>query len=327
MAFHFRFTSLVQLFLINIILLNLATGCNGSSTAEENQVTTLTFVGDLLLDRGVRERIEHLGIDSLWGSEIDSVFRSSKFVCANLECPATKIQAPINKRFIFRAEPEYLVFLKTHGITHLNLANNHSMDQGRDGLTDTYINIQTTCMIPVGYGNNAQEACHEQLLTIEPRHIYLISSVLVGSENWPYLEDRPCVCEAGLAQISEQVRLLRKEQPNAFIILQLHWGLEHTLKPNPQQIQQAHEAIDAGADCIIGHHTHTVQTTEIYHGKPIFYSIGNFVFDQTKPINTHGLMVKLHISKQSLTFDTIPIQIEQSRPRIIPSPHKPTPEK
>ena len=94
----------------------------------------ITLTGDILLDRGVRQVVEQKGIDQLFSAEIDSVFRTSDAVVGNLECPATKIHAPVFKQYIFRAEPEWLNDLKRHGVTHLNLANNHSIDQGRKGL-------------------------------------------------------------------------------------------------------------------------------------------------------------------------------------------------
>ncbi|ETK10350.1 hypothetical protein T231_05435, partial [Tannerella sp. oral taxon BU063 isolate Cell 6/7/9] len=97
----------------------------------------VAFVGDVMLDRGVRQSIERQGVDALFAPEIDSLFRRCGRVVANLECPATGIRRPVHKRFIFRAEPEWLAGLRRHGVTHLNLANNHTMDQGREGLRDT----------------------------------------------------------------------------------------------------------------------------------------------------------------------------------------------
>ena len=106
------------------------------------ETVKLLFVGDLLLDRGVRERIDYAGVESLFSNSVDSIFSNNDIVVANLECPATTIEEPIYKKYIFRAEPEWLGNLKAHGVTHLNLANNHSMDQGRDGLVDTDKNIK-----------------------------------------------------------------------------------------------------------------------------------------------------------------------------------------
>lgn len=99
------------------------------------------MTGDILLDRGVRKVVEKQGVDQLFSAAIDSVLQASDVVVGNLECPATKIKAPVFKKYIFRAEPEWLATMQRHGFTHLNLANNHSIDQGREGLLDTYQNI------------------------------------------------------------------------------------------------------------------------------------------------------------------------------------------
>ena len=118
----------------------------------EEDTLTIAFTGDILLDRGVRKCIEKNGTDAIFSASIDSLFRTCKLVVGNLECPATKIQQRVYKRFMFRAEPEWLQTLKKHGITHLNLANNHSIDQGREGLLDTKRNIEQAGMVAVGAG-------------------------------------------------------------------------------------------------------------------------------------------------------------------------------
>jgi poly-gamma-glutamate synthesis protein (capsule biosynthesis protein) len=275
---------------------------------------SITFTGDILLDRGVRQFVEHRSVDKLFSPFVDSVFQSSDLVVANLECPATKIQQPAFKQYIFRAEPEWLQTLKAHGITHLNLANNHSVDQGRIGLADTKKNIQETGMIPVGAGDNMQEAAQPVLLASTPRNVYLLTSLQMPLENFSYLPDKTSVSHEDLDSLKTRVRQLKETDPCCYIIVSLHWGGEHTLRPVPLQRQQAHQLIDAGVDALICHHTHTLQTIEQYQGKPIYYSIGNFIFDQKKPINSKACMVKVTIKKESSHIETIPIVIRNCVP-------------
>jgi len=275
---------------------------------------TITFIGDLLLDRGVRERIKYRGIDNLFSPFVDSVFQSSDLVVANLECPATKIVQPNFKRFIFRAEPEWLPALKAHGITHLNLANNHSIDQGRAGLTDTKRNIEQAGMVPVGAGRNMQEAAQPVLLASAPRKVWLLTSLRLPLENFSYLPDKPCVSQESNDSLLAKVQRLKTADPQCVVLVSLHWGGEHTLQPIPSQRQQAHDMIEAGADALICHHTHTLQTIEQYKGKPIYYSIGNFIFDQKRPLNSRACMVKVTITRESSLFETIPIEITLCRP-------------
>jgi poly-gamma-glutamate synthesis protein (capsule biosynthesis protein) len=275
---------------------------------------SITFTGDVLLDRGVRQFVEHRSVDKLFSPFVDSVFQSSDLVVANLECPATKIRQPAFKQYIFRAEPEWLQTLKAHGITHLNLANNHSVDQGRIGLADTKRNIQEAGMIPVGAGDNMQEAAQPVLLASTPRNVYLLTSLQMPLENFSYLPDKTSVSHEDLDSLKTRVRQLKETDPCCYIIVSLHWGGEHTLRPVPLQRQQAHQLIDAGVDALICHHTHTLQTIEQYQGKPIYYSIGNFIFDQKKPINSKACMVKVTIKKESSHIETIPIVIRNCVP-------------
>lgn len=270
---------------------------------------SVTITGDILLDRGVRKVIEQKGTDAVFSPFVDSVFQSSDIVIGNLECPATKIKEPSFKQFIFRAEPEWLFTLKRHGITHLNLANNHSVDQGRAGLVDTRENVVSAGMIPIGAGRTMEEAARPVLLNSSPRKVYVLASLQLALENFAYLSEKPSVSQEDFDTLVERVRHLRSSEPDSYIIVTLHWGGEHTLQPVTIQRVRAHQLIDAGADALIGHHTHTLQTIEEYKGKPIYYSIGNFIFDQRKPVNTKACMVKLTITKESSHVETIPVEI------------------
>ena len=279
-------------------------------------VTTLIFTGDILLDRGVRKTIEHHGVDRLFTKQVDSVLHAADVVVGNLECPATSIKAPRQKLFIFRGEPCWLDALRKHGFTHLNLANNHSIDQGRNGLTDTRQNIVKAGMTPIGAGKNMAEAAEPVLLTSHPRKVWLIASLRMALENFAYLPDRPCVNQESADDIIRRIRSIKQKDPEAVVIVSLHWGAEHTLQPVPSQRLEARRLIKAGADALICHHTHTLQTIETFQGKAIYYSIGNFIFDQQKSLNSKACMVKVIVAKDSLITTPIPIQIRHCIPHL-----------
>lgn len=277
---------------------------------------TVVLTGDILLDRGVRQVIERRGADHLFSPGVDSVLSSAQVVVGNLECPATKIEAPVFKRFIFRGEPEWLQTLHRHGFTHLNLANNHSIDQGREGLMDTHRNIQRAGMVPIGAGATMNEAVQPVLLAESPRRVYLVPSLRLALENYAYLPDQPCVSQEPMDSLLERVRMLKRADSTAIVIVSLHWGGEHTLQPVPRQRVEAHQLIMAGADVIVCHHTHTLQTIEEFRGKKIYYSIGNFIFDQAKPLNSRACMVRLNIKRDGFTVETVPIEILHCVPWI-----------
>ena len=277
---------------------------------------TVVLTGDILLDRGVRRVIEHHGVGHLFSDGVDSVFQSAQVVVGNLECPATKIQAPVFKRYIFRAEPEWLDTLRQHGITHLNLANNHSIDQGREGLLDTRQNILAAGMVPIGAGANMTEASEPVLLAEQPRKVWLVPSLRLALENYAYLTDKPCVSQEPMDSLLSRVHRLRQQDSTAVIIVSLHWGAEHKLEPVPRQRHDAHMLIKAGADLLVCHHTHTLQTIEDYNGHPIYYSVGNFIFDQSSPLNSEACMVRLTIRRDTLETETIPIEIRHCVPYL-----------
>lgn len=285
------------------------------------QAQTITFTGDILLDRGVRHRINAIGIDGLFTPEIDSIFAHSDIVVGNLECPATDLRTPAMKQFVFRANPEWLDDLHRHGITHLNLANNHSVDQRRGGLISTAENCRKAGIVPVGMGENMQEAVQPVLLpppsTLLPPPIYLFSTLQLPLENFTYLPDQYSVSQESIDSLCLRIKQLRTAEPTAYIIVCPHWGIEHVTQPTPWQRRHAHELIDAGADIIIGHHSHTLQSIEHYKGKTIYYSIGNFIFDQTKPINTRACMVQIKIAPTSVEVETIPVEIRRCVPYVI----------
>lgn len=298
------------------IFIALAVSLFNTSTYSADSLRVI-LAGDILLDRGVRRVIEHHGVDHLFSDGIDSVFRSAQVVVGNLECPATKIEAPVFKRFIFRSEPEWLVTLQKHGITHLNLANNHSIDQGREGLLDTKKNITKVGIIPIGAGNNMEEASEPILLASEPRKVWLIPSLRLALENYAYLTDMPCVSQEPMDSLLSRVFRLRQADSTAVIIVSLHWGGEHTVQPVARQRLDAHQLILAGADALVCHHTHTLQTIETFRGKMIYYSIGNFIFDQQKPINSKACIVCMNITKDSLVTETIPVEIRNCVPYLV----------
>ena len=285
---------------------------------QASDTLTITFTGDVLLDRGVRKHIVSRNGDAncLFSPSIDSVFAMSQLVVANLECPATKIEKPVFKNYIFRGEPEWLVTLKEHGITHLNLANNHSIDQGREGLIDTRNNIIKAGMIPIGAGEIMDEAAMPVLLATAPRNVYMLASLRLALENTSYLPGKPSVSQESFDSLVARVKDLKAHDPGCCVIVSLHWGAEHMLRPAVQQLSQAHQLIDAGADCLICHHTHTMQSIERYKGKSIYYSIGNFIFDQQRDINSRACMVQLTITSHDIEANTIPVIIKNCVPEV-----------
>jgi len=285
-----------------------------SSCAEDE--LNICFTGDLLLDRGVREQIEKRGADKLFEG-VSSIFSTYDAVVVNLECPVTKYNMPVNKRYVFRADPEYLPSLKKAGITHAALANNHTNDQNRAGIEDTYNHLKVNKIIPLGAGKNETEACSPIFIRKGKLKVALFNSVLLPLENWVYLSDAYGVCQASPDELCEKIRELRSVDKDCYVVVILHWGVEYAATPLPDQRYAAHKLIDAGADAIIGHHPHIVQPVEIYKGKYIFYSLGNFVFDSKREIANIGILAGLNFSKSGIKEQHYDYEIKQCAPIIM----------
>ena len=146
--------------------------------------------------------------------------------------------------------------------------------------------------------------------------MWFVPSLRLALENYAYLPDKPCVSQEPMDSLIRRVHRLRQEDSTAVIIVSLHWGGEHTLKPVPRQRLEAHQLILAGADALICHHTHTLQTIETFRGKPIYYSIGNFIFDPTKSLNAEACIVRLEVTPDNLQTETIPIEIRHCTPYL-----------
>ncbi len=274
---------------------------------------TVCFTGDLLLDRGVRMQIENHGVDALF-SDVAKLFHQSDAVVANLECPATTRYAPVNKRFVFRAEPQWLSALKRAGITHLLMANNHSYDQGRDGMEDTYQALIANKLVPVGYGKNHTLACEPVIITKGNIQVAIFNAVQMPLENFPFLPDQPCMCQATGDEISTAITKFKSDHPLVFVVVVLHWGAEYHPTPVPGQVINATKMINAGADAIIGHHPHVIQSISYIKGKPVFYSLGNFVFDPLKPAAKEGLIVQLKFNRKKTSVVKYEITIKNCKP-------------
>ncbi|SFG33189.1 CapA family protein [Prevotella sp. KH2C16] len=278
----------------------------------------IVLTGDVLLDRGVRQRVERTGgVDCLFSRGIDSLFRQADIVVGNLECPATHIQAPVFKRFVFRAEPEWLQGLRRHGFTHLNLANNHSIDQGRAGLLDTRENIIRYGMVPLGAGATQKEASAPVLLADGERKVWMLASLRLPLENTPYLPKLPSVSQEPFDTLVSRVAMIRQQDPKAYIIVSLHWGWEHHERVLPRQREQAHRLIDAGADILVCHHPHVLQPAENYRGHMIYYSVGNFIFDQRRLRNSLACVVQINITGQESIVKSLLVKIENCRVRLV----------
>ncbi len=290
--------------------------CFSCQNSDKNKPIKLLFGGDILLDRGVQIEIEKKGIVALFDS-IQPVFSEYDYVLANLECPLTDESSPIPKRFSFRAPTIYADSLKKVGFTHLFLANNHTNDHHRKGLSNTFNSLKKAGIIGIGYGETHSESCEPIFIEKNNQKVAIFSVVRVPLENWFRMEDKPSICQLSTQELVQKIKELRAKESQTIIIISLHWGTEYKFLPKAEQRKEAHLLTLAGADAIIGHHPHVTQSIEFVNKKPVFYSLGNFVFDQEGDFKDRCILVEFEIqSKKINTIFLYPLQIKNSVPQF-----------
>jgi poly-gamma-glutamate synthesis protein (capsule biosynthesis protein) len=237
----------------------------------------LLFVGDIMMGGRVAALLEREGYDYPY-RQTGEWIRSADLAAGNLENPITDRGEPADKTWTFRMSPKAVPALKESGFDVLNLANNHVLDYGTEGLLDTLRFLDEEGIGRVGAGRDADEAYRAFFTEIKGIRIaFLGFSHVVPEVGWKAAADRPGVAEAyGMRQALEAVKAAKEEAD--LVVVMVHWGIERAEEPEPYQVTKGRQFIDAGADLVIGSHPHVLQGLESYGGRWIAYSLGNFIF-------------------------------------------------
>ena len=197
-----------------------------------------------------------------------------------------------DKSYTFRANPSRVDILKEMGVDIVSLANNHALDYGQDALMDTFTTLDNAGVDYVGAGENLARAKSPIYYEIGDKKIaYLASSRVIFAMDWYATEDRPGM--VGTYDPAQLLESIKEASDNSdYVVVYVHWGVERNNYPEKYQKSFAKAYIDAGADIVIGCHPHVMQGIEIYKGKTIAYSLGNYWFNASK--KESGLL-KLYI--------------------------------
>ncbi len=275
-----------------------ATALIALAPAAPAESLSLIFAGDVMLDDGPG-RVVADGRDPL--AAVAPLLAGADYRIANLECPVATAGAPLdNKIYSFRAHPRVLSVLQGR-FDAVSLANNHSGDYGPAAFTETMALLDGAGIRRFGGGRNLVEA--HAPLWIERKGLRI---AVLG-----YNEFKPRVFEAGAhhpgiawsedSHVIADIRAARKAGADLVIPL-MHWGWEREREPSARQRALARRMIDAGAAAVVGGHPHVTQGAELYRGKPIIYSLGNFVFDgfDDVPAGRVGWLLRLELDRRGV---------------------------
>jgi poly-gamma-glutamate capsule biosynthesis protein CapA/YwtB (metallophosphatase superfamily) len=274
----------------------------------------ILYAGDAMFDWSVKEAINRNGPDYPF-VHIQSEIEQADFSFVNLETAVTlENEKDTNQIYNFKSNPESLTGLKNAGFDMVSVANNHSMDFLQKGFLDTLTHLDKAGFLYVGGGLNAQEAYQAKSVNLKGKTVkFLAFSRFIPTGDWFAGKNKP-----GIAQAYDRKPVLdaiAQERKDAdYVLVYLHWGVEMNNRPEAWQREFAKQMIDAGADAIIGSHVHVLQGFEYYKGKPIAYSIGNFLFPDyvTGPKADTGLLhLKLDDGQIEMSFQ--PFYIEKNQ--------------
>lgn len=238
---------------------------------------TLTFVGDVMLARGVQDTILEYGADYVLNETAD-ILRNSNFVFGNMESPLSYRGKPnLFKNVCFRADPKTASLLSYGKFKVMSLANNHIFDYGEEALLDTIDNLRKIDVIPVGAGDDKSQAYKPVIFNLNDLKIGIISATK-ACEATKRKSDQPQAALANEKLICSIIRSLKKTTD--LVVLSLHMGVEFCSCPSINDYKLCMNLLNCGADIIIGSHPHVLQGLWAKNGKVVAFSLGNFIFDK-----------------------------------------------
>jgi poly-gamma-glutamate synthesis protein (capsule biosynthesis protein) len=283
------------------ILLCLALGVAGLAVKTRSPgAATIIFGGDMNFDRYIREVIAERGAQYVF-SCIRPLLASADVVVANLEGPITAnpsvslgSETGTGENLTFTFPTTTPALLLANNIRIVSIGNNHIMNFGLDGLNETKRFLSAS---GVSYFGDPDAVENDRVLRTT------ISGVPFSFVNWSdWTSDNTDITAAQVA---------KEKHAGRVVVVYAHWGEEY-VPPPARVVTLAHDFVDEGADIVIGSHPHIVQAHETYKGVPIYYSLGNFVFDQyfEKDVR-EGLLLKVSFNADGASdVEELPIELE-----------------
>jgi poly-gamma-glutamate synthesis protein (capsule biosynthesis protein) len=272
-------------------------------TCSSRSPLRMSAVGDIMLARGVGRALERMDPATRRALQrtqdlILSVTADSDLTFANLESVLSTKGQPLPKAYVFEADPKQVELFKQWKILALSVANNHSEDYGQEAWEESVDLLRANGLTPIGQYANQPE----------------VSTIAAGGKQIAFFGFQTLTVPFSFEKV--QAAIAKAKQTHDVVVVSMHWGEEYQPVPESSTVALAHALVGAGADIVLGHHPHVLQQVEIYKDKLIFYSLGNFVFDQVGEAENKSLIATIDVWEDGvLSYIATPVQIENNFPR------------
>lgn len=273
----------------------------GTTTERFSSQIKILALGDIMLDRGVARSVSR----NSWGdfsfvfSNIPDLKGSADILMANLEGPVSDGGEEVGNLYSFRMSPQVLPVLKSVGFDLLSVANNHMADWGKYAFLDTLDNLFLNNISYTGGSYDYASATEPTIIEKNGLRVGFLGFSDVGPVGLRATSSLPGILLASDPNFSQIISRASKKVD--VLVVSIHWGEEYQAIHNSRQEFLAHQAVEAGAKLVLGHHPHVIQDDEWYKSGYIAYSLGNFVFDQNFSTKTmQGLALQLEIGKDGV---------------------------
>lgn len=251
-----------------------------SSKEETKSGIHLLFGGDIYFSDTFLEAYDRGGIHGLFDSDVLGLMTGADITMVNQEFAFSDRGTPMeDKQYTFRIPPTRVKIFQEMGIDVVSLANNHALDFGTIALEDSFETLDQAGILYAGAGRNLSRAKEMQTITVNEKVI----GFLAASRVIPVAEWNAGSASTGMLTTYSPELLCQAIKENRekcdYLVVFVHWGVERNTYPEDYQFRMGKQYIDAGADAVIGCHPHVMQGIEYYQGKPIAYSLGNYVFN------------------------------------------------
>lgn len=276
----------------------------------KDPTVTLMFSGDVTLAEHFAEVV---GKNSNYAFANLPEYRQADLAMVNLENPLTRSTLTMpGKQFNFKADPEAVKTLTAGGVDIVTLANNHTMDFDGEGLLETVKTLKAEGIEYVGAGKDLTEARRPQIIDVKGQRIAYFA---YWGEEYGATKEKPGVNNIYEERIAEDIRAVRDQVD--WVVVNYHWGQELATAPADWQVKLAHFTVDQGADVVVGHHPHVLQGAEIYKGRAIAYSLGNFIFGGNSRTDYDTALLKVALNDKQMKVEFLPVEVTNYQPKIV----------